>query len=235
MKRMFITGMLGAVLLALPAQALPGWTAGYVRNWIRNHSFLSPNFDDSGAGVVWNIIGQRDVEGGEQLFVRYESGMFKVGDEWPAKAPAKNVFPKVSLGIIKKADYSGRAGVWARNSELSLMILDKVYGKSVALDFETSKMVFKGLDFYTEFSDDGVGRVPLEEVPTQTGELWDKGEVSFFQGQHYAYEIDAERATLTIMTRQQLPIEISIMQHNAKINQAYQQRESRKKPVKLGN
>lgn len=234
MKRAFVGALLGAFCLSQPALALPGWTAGKVRAWVKGHDFLAPNYADSGAGVTWYINGHRDIEGGGRVLVRYESGIDTRLGVYGHAAPPGTVFQQVRLSIAAGADdYTAKPGVWTRNSALARTLLEQIYGKEVAHDFAGSKFVYKGLDYYTEETAQSYRRERLTAVPAQTGELWDDGEVQFFQGKRFAYDVDAKRSVLMIFLLKDLPSEIAVMQHNQKIGAAYQQSEARKKPIKL--
>ncbi len=210
------------------ANALPEWTGQQIRNWIKTHSFLSPNFRDDGAGVTWYIDAHREIEGGGRIVVRYEHG---IGED-PTRA--KTVFKQARLFVVKNIkDYEIQSNVWSRDSKLTSTLLKQIYGQEVAQDFANSKLVYKAMDYYVEYTAQQYRRERIDTIPTQSESLWDQGETQLFQGKRFAYDIDAKRKTLMIFPLKELPEEISIMQHNLKINSAYQQQEARKKPVKL--
>lgn len=230
MKKMLVALNIAwiAFLQASPAHSLPGWTGGQIRKWIKNHSFLSPNFRDDGAGVTWYIDAHRDVEGGGRIVVRYEHG---IGGQ---KDQPQSVFRQVRLFVVKSMqNYEIRPDVWRRASKLTSTLLNQIYGQEVAQDFASSKLVYKAMDYYVEYTAQRYRRERIDSVPTQSESLWDQGETQLFQGKRFAYDVDSKHATLMIFPLKELPEEFAIMQHNQKINAAYQQQEARKRPVKL--
>ncbi len=110
--------------------------------------------------------------------------------------------------------------------------MSSIYKQGIANDFKNSKLVFRGIDYGFEgyFSE---ARFKIGEAPTQSGEMWENGQVLFFKGAKFFYEVNQKSDTLTIRPLNRLNPEIDILQHNQKVYAQYRQKEDRKKPAPL--
>ena len=139
----------------------------------------------------------------------------------------------IAIFIFIKNDFSKRIdGLWLRDSEKARTLLTSIYNTEIAEDFNNSKLVFQGMDYGFE-GNFPESRSKIWGVPTQSGEMWEVGQVSFFKGAKFFYEVNEKLNTLTIRPLTRLNPEITIIQHNQKAYAEYKQKEDRKKPVSL--
>ncbi|MGE3725564.1 MAG: hypothetical protein AB7I41_08445 [Candidatus Sericytochromatia bacterium] len=225
MKKLLLTAAL--LLLPLPASAYPGWTGKQVKEWALKHSFVSPHVKEMHAGVTLNFIVTRKIEGNKELNIYYSGGGAGTTESGMSGISLDTVTIFVQLpGFDNRIE-----GLWTRNSDKAELLLTNIYDKETAIDFKNSKLVFKGMVY--GFESYSSKREKISEVPTQSDQMWEEGEVSFYKGTNYYYEVFAKADTLTIRPLTRLNPEIAIIQHNQKSYAEYKQKEDRKKPVDL--
>jgi len=227
MKKLLLT--ISLLLFPLPATAYPGWTGTQVKAWASKHSFISPYVQERHGGTTLNFVATRNIEGGKELLIYYYGGYGGSSGPGMLSAPLDNIAIFVQIGD----DFSKRIdGIWLRNSEKANTLLANIYDSVIADDFKNSKLVFEGIDYGFE-GNFPESRSKIWGVPTQSGEMWEVGQVSFFKGAKFFYEVNEKLNTLTIRPLTRLNPEIAIIQYNQKAYAEYKQKEDRKKPVDL--
>lgn len=217
-----------ALIIATPAQALPGWSGNKLKAWAKNHQFLSPYVQDFHVGCCAGFMAYRDLEDQKKLSVWYsDSG--GVGD--------LNTLPMrlVKIFVVDNSN-SGNflPDLWHRESDKAYIILEKVYGKEIAEDFKNSKFIFQGIDAYSEESSHGNDRLKIERIPAYSNLMFDHGKVFLYKGNKFSYETNEKKDTLRIRYLTEASRHIGLIEHNARMYAKYQERENRKKPANIG-
>lgn len=225
MNKLLLTTAL--LLLPLPALSYPGWTGKQMKEWASKHSFVSPHVKEMHVGVTLNFIATRKIEGNKELNIYYSGGGAGSTESKMSNIPLETVTIFIQLpGFENRME-----GLWTRNSEKAEMLLTNIYNKEIADDFKKSKLVFKGMVY--GFESYSSKREKISEIPTQSGQMWEDGEVSFYKGSRFYYEVYEKADSLTIRPLNHLNTEIAIIQHNQKAYAEYKQKEDRKKPALL--
>lgn len=125
--------------------------------------------------------------------------------------------------------------VWTRNDQTAFMLLEKIYGKGLADDFKSSKLVYNGLEYYVR-AGDSIDRYKLDLSWNLPIEIL--GRVTIYKGSKWIYEV-TDRSYLELgdetkihpdLLLKQLTIkrisdglnELPILAHNQKLYEKYQ-------------
>lgn len=127
---LFLALILGS---SKPASALPGQTLPQLKAWVQSHAFLPPNLiaDAHEPGVFWT---DRMLTNGKKI--RFEAWLEK------GKVIGENVY------VFVPEDGEDNLNLFDRNNSSTLRLIDLIYGPAIAKDFQQSKFVFEGFNYY---------------------------------------------------------------------------------------
>jgi len=241
------------------AEALPGETYGNVSKWVKNHKFLTPwltGFSTDQEDVHYDnyeFLAFRQLQDNWFLDITLNFG----GRDSKFNAEKKEVLSTLEL---KKKVYDKSAidlwdkrpwrnlhckDIWSRQDETANQLLNEVYGKQVADDFQKSKLIYEGafwvaLDFgwgHNSVLDSNLFPANASLVSERGMAPVDEGVIQILLGEKYGYiwsekflylpdNEDAKCPSLTIVSKQMAQKNANILTHNLKLYEVWEQKKS---------
>ncbi len=157
-KYLFLLSMALLMGISKPAEALPGQTLSQLKAWVHNHPFLPPNLIEATnePGVFWV---DRMLTNGKKI--RFEAWLEK------GKVIGENIY------VFVPEEGKDTLNLFDRRNNSTIKLIELIYGSAIAKDFQNSKFVFEGFNYYQY--DSITGKRERLATPIRN---------NFFQGKH---------------------------------------------------
>ncbi len=195
-----------AILLgtSLPVYALPGQNKNQLKSWVKNHGFLSTWLQEiRTVGSPSSFLAYRELK--DQWFVDIRSYVDDTGNTisretvfLTKKTMAAQSEHEESIGSSDYDSLDKRRwtdveckNVWQRGNATATQLLTSIYGKAIADDFNSSKLVYQGPIFqHPVYFDTAEAKVDLDinGKPMELNSLtpFDEGHIIYL-GKKYGY------------------------------------------------